>query len=55
MNLEIDFKQKHLLLEAINLRIKYIDKLIKSFDDIELITHYVNDRQALIELSNRLL
>ena len=54
MKLELTYEETTLLLDSIYVRLKQIDRLIKSFEDPELIRIYTQDELALIELRNKL-
>ena len=55
MNLEITRKEQLLIIEGLGARIEKVEKLILTFQNMTLIEEYINDRNLLVDLKNRLL
>jgi hypothetical protein len=54
MNLELNYAETSVLLDAIYVRLKQIDRLIESFDDPVLIKIYRKEEEKLINLRTKL-
>lgn len=54
MNLELNYAETNVLLDAIYVRLKDIDRLIESFDDPVLIKIYRKEEEKLINLRTKL-
>ena len=54
MNIELNYAETSVLLDAIYVRLKQIDKLIKDFDDPVLIRIYSIEEASLINLRTKL-
>ena len=55
MKLEITRKEQLLIIEGLGARIEKVEKLILTFQNMTLIEEYINDRNLLVDLKNRLL
>ena len=54
MKLQLTSQEQSLLLDAIFSRLRQIDKLVEGFEEPKLIQLYLNDKEMLIELQNKL-
>jgi len=54
MNLELNYAETSVLLDAIYVRLKQIDRLIESFDDPVLIKIYRKEEEKLMNLRTKL-
>jgi hypothetical protein len=54
MKLELTTQEQSLLLDSIFARIRQIDKLVESFEERKLIQIYLNDKDMLVKLQNKI-
>jgi hypothetical protein len=54
MKLQLTTQEQSLLLDAIFSRLRQIDKLVEGFEEPKLIQLYLNDKDMLLELQNKI-
>jgi hypothetical protein len=54
MKLELTTQEQSLLLDSIFARIRQIDKLVEGFEEPKLIQLYLNDKDMLVKLQNKI-
>jgi hypothetical protein len=54
MKLQLTTQEQSLLLDAIFARLRQIDKLVEGFEERKLIQIYLNDKDMLVKLQNKI-
>jgi molybdopterin-guanine dinucleotide biosynthesis protein len=54
MKLQLTTQEQSLLLDAIFARLRQIDKLVEGFEERKLIQIYLNDKDMLLKIQNKI-